>query len=95
MAFYAELKRRKWYCVCTFNWINEYKKELYNKWYSSLTEEQKIALEEQKKRREEERRRELNTSLAKIALMTGMISGLYRKTNTYNGVYDENGFPLY
>lgn len=93
MAFYAELKRRRWYCVCTFNWINEYKKYLYDTWYSSLTEEQKIALEEQRKRREEKHKQELDASLKRLALMSGMIFGLYQKTNTYNGVYDEKGFP--
>lgn len=98
MAYYAELKRRCWYCVCGFNMINEYKKFLYNKWYNSLTEEQKIRLEENKKRREEERQRELNTELAKIAMMSGMIANLYSRSvsskyDKYNGIYDEFGFP--
>lgn len=95
MAYYAELKRRCWYCICGFNMINEYKKLLYNEWYNSLTEEQKIRLEENKKRREEERQRELNTELAKITMMTRMIAGLYTKSrpDKYNGVYDEFGFP--
>lgn len=95
MAYYAELKRRCWYCICGFNMINEYKKLLYNEWYNSLTEEQKIRLEENKKHREEERQRELNTELAKITMMTRMIAGLYTNSrpDKYNGVYDEFGFP--
>ena len=98
MAFYAEMKRRNWYRVCGINMINEYKRFLYDQWYNSLTEEQKIKLEENKKRREEQRQRELNTELAKIAMMSGMIANLYSRSvsskyDKYNGIYDEFGFP--
>lgn len=95
MAFYAEMKRRNWYCICGIDMITEYRRFLYNEWYNSLTEEQKVKLEENKKRREEQRQRELNTELAKIAMMTGMIADLYSRTNKdkYHGVYDELGFP--
>lgn len=76
MAFYAEMKRRNWYRVCGVNIINEYKCFLYDEWYNSLTEEQKVRVEENKKRREGQRQREFNTELAKIAMMSGMIANL-------------------
>ena len=95
MTFYAEMKRRNWYCVCGTNMITEYRRFLYNEWYNFLTEEQKVKLEENKKHREEQTQRELNTELAKIAMMTEMVTGLYSRTNKdkYHGVYDELGFP--
>lgn len=84
MAFYAEMKRRNWYCVCGVDMIAEYRHFLYNEWYNSLTEEQKVKLEENKKRREEQRQRELNTALAKLTMMSGMVAGLYARTNKEN-----------
>lgn len=95
MAYFAEFLRRHWYCICGFNMINEYKRFLYEEWYNSLTEEQKIRLEENRKRREEKREKELNTEIAKLAMMTGMISGIYAKfgKDKYHGVYDSFGFP--
>ena len=74
MAFYAELKRRNWYCVCGANRIIEYKFVLYHEWYNSLTEKQKVKLEEKRKRQEEQKQRELNTEIAKIVMTTGMLS---------------------
>lgn len=41
MAWYAELKRRKWYCINGIDMIYIYRKKLYDDWYNSLTEEQK------------------------------------------------------
>ena len=60
-----------------------------------MTEEQKVKLEENKKHQEEQRQRELNIELEKIAMMTGMVAGLYSRTNKdkYHVVYDELGFP--
>lgn len=40
MAFYAELKRRKWFCVKGVNQIREYRKYLYDVWWNSLTEDE-------------------------------------------------------
>lgn len=58
MAWYAELKRRQWYCINTFNAISLYIKYLNETWWNSLTEEQKQhyhELEERKKIRDREK----------------------------------------
>lgn len=89
MAFYAEMKRRNWYCICGIDMITEYRRFLYNEWYNSLTEDQKAILEENRKRREEQRQRELNTALAKLTMMSGMVAGLYARTNHENSYGDE------
>ena len=46
MAWYAELRRRKWYCINGINMVNIYKHKLYDDWYNSLTNEQKQQLQE-------------------------------------------------
>ena len=30
MAWYAELVRKRWYCICGIDMIHEYKKKLYD-----------------------------------------------------------------
>ena len=75
MAWFAELKRRNWYCICRDNMITMYHEFLFQEWYSSLTEEGKAEyerLQEEKKRQAEI---ELNTSLAKLAAMNGILAG--------------------
>jgi hypothetical protein len=52
MTWYAELKRRKWYCINGVNMIQIYRKKLYDDWYNSLTEKQKQRLEEYEKKRQ-------------------------------------------
>ena len=49
MAWYAELKRRKWYCINSVDMIQLYKQKLYDDWYNALTDEQKQRLEEYRK----------------------------------------------
>ena len=49
MAWYAELVRKRWYCICGIDMIHEYKKKLYDDWYNSLTEEEKERLAEEKR----------------------------------------------
>ena len=95
MAWYAELCRKNWYCINGIDMIYEYKKFLYDEWYNSLTEEQKVILEENKKHQEEQRKREINTELAKLAMMSGMITNLYNKSNKdrYNNMYNNWEFP--
>ena len=41
MAWYAELQRIKWHCIKGFDAIRFYKKYQYDKWYNSLTNEEK------------------------------------------------------
>ena len=50
MAFYAELKRRQWYCICGENQIMFYRKHLYDKWYNSFTDGTKYLLKKARKR---------------------------------------------
>lgn len=95
MAWYAELKRRNWYCIKEFDAISWYSQYAYEEWYSSLTNEEKKKLEEAKRKKEEERCKDINTSIAKLMIMTGIISEANTRTNEekYHGIYDENGFP--
>ena len=63
MAWYAELKRRHWYCVNQWDAISWYRKHLYDTWYASLTDEQKAKLEEQKRLEKEKSDYESRTAL--------------------------------
>lgn len=92
MAWYAELKRRKWYCINQFNAIRWYHQYLYDEWYNSLTDEQKQRLEENKRKREEQRRKEAHEAIQRLAFMTATIAGL-NNYDKYHGVYNEFGYP--
>lgn len=97
MAFYKELCRRQWHCINGENQIRYYKKYLYDRWYESLSEDDKRYLEEQKKKREEQSKKHLQESLHTLAIMTGMVADLYKRgisnKEKYHGFYDEAGFP--
>lgn len=95
MAWYAELKRRKWYCINGMDAVATYKKQRYDEWYASLTDEEKELLA---RREQEERERSLK-SLQNFIMGTAMIfSQLSRHAHpNYMGpfgkpMYDDNGF---
>ena len=44
MAWWAEVKRRHWYCINGVNRIEEYNNWLYQQWWNSLSEDQKKIL---------------------------------------------------
>lgn len=75
MAWYAELRRRRWYCINGFDMVLWYKRYLYNIWWSSLSEAEKYKVIERRKR--EEKRKELR--LKEFIAMTDAISSIYSK----------------
>lgn len=79
MAWYAELKRRKWHCINGIDMIQLYRKKLYDDWYNSLTDEQKQRLEEYRKAKAEKNRREAKEAMQRLLMMSGMVSELYRR----------------
>lgn len=79
MAWYAELKRRKWYCINGVDMIHEYKRKLYDDWYKGLTDEQKQRLEEYRKAKAEKDRIEAREALQRLLMMTGMVAGIYSR----------------
>ena len=83
MAFYAELIRRCWYCVCGENWIRFYRKFVYDTWYASLTESQKeqVRLAEEKKRKRDEY--ELHTALAELFVIDSVVASIYSRTGNW------------
>lgn len=89
MAWYAELKRKEWYCINGIDMIRIYSQKLYDDWYNSLTDEQKQRLEEYKKRKAEKSKREAHIAMQKLLMMTGMIAGLYNRHDKYNRIYDD------
>lgn len=66
MAWYAELKRRKWWCINEIDIINIYRQKLYNDWYDSLTNSEKQELEKYKKKKEEKERQDTEKAIAKL-----------------------------
>lgn len=76
MAWHAELKRRKWYRIIGINMIYIYKKQLYDEWYNSLTDEEKQRLEEYNKAEHERKKREFQKSLS-------MLSDIFNLYNRY------------
>lgn len=81
MAWFAELKRRRWYCICGFSAISWYSKKLYDEWFGSLTEEEKRILEENKRAREEKRHREAMESLYGLAYAMGILNAARQRNH--------------
>lgn len=86
MAWYAELKRRKWYCINGVDMIQIYRKKLYDDWYNSLTDEQKQRLEEYRKERAEQRKRDAEMALARLEWLYSFMN---RETHGRMGDYME------
>lgn len=74
MAWYAELKRRKWYCINCIDMIQIYSKKLYDDWYESLTDEQRQRLEEYRKAKVEKRKHDAQMALASLGVMYNMMN---------------------
>ena len=74
MAWYAELQRRKWYCINGIDMIQIYRKKLYDDWYNSLTDEQKKRLEEYRKAKAEKRKHDAQIALARLGVMYNMMN---------------------
>lgn len=66
MSFYAELRRRKWYCVNGVNMIRFYRTYLYDIWYNSLSEDDKRYLEEYKKKSREKAEKEVQNAMMRM-----------------------------
>lgn len=64
MAWYAELKRRQWYCIHGFNAISLYINYLNEVWWNSLTEDQKQHYHELKEKKRTRDREKLNAYLS-------------------------------
>lgn len=76
MAWYVELVRKRWYCICGIDMIHEYKKKLYDDWYNSLTEEEKERLAEIKKQKQEKADQELKMIMSQLSAMKTLLSEL-------------------
>ena len=87
MAWYAELKRRKWYCINGIDMIQLYKEKLYDDWYNSLTDKQKQRLEEYRKVKVEKRKCDAEMALASLGMMFNVMN---RDTHGRMGDYMES-----
>lgn len=84
MAWYAELKRRKWYCINGVDMIQLYRKKLYDDWYNSLTDEEKRQLEEYRKEKAEKRKRDAEMALARLETMFDVMNQVtHRRMGDY------------
>lgn len=69
MAWYAELQRIKWHCIKGFDAIRFYKRYQYDKWYNSLTNEEKEKLKEEQELRSKKADMELCNALAQLSFL--------------------------
>ena len=84
MTWYAELKRRKWYCINGVNMIQIYRKKPYDDWYNSLTEKQKQRLEEYEKKEAEKRKRNAEMALERLRWLYSFMNRVtHGRTNEY------------
>lgn len=84
MAWYAELKRRKWYCINGIDMIQLYRGKIYDDWYDSLTDEQKQRLEEYRKAKAEKRKHDVKTALTRLEWLYSFTNKItHGRTNEY------------
>ena len=69
MAWYAELRRRKWYCINGIDMIHLYKQKLYDDWYNSVADEEKQRLEECRKENAEKIKHAAEMALARLGML--------------------------
>lgn len=74
MAWYAELKRRRWYCINGTDMMRLYKQKIYDDWYNLLTDEQKQRLEEYEKEKAEKRKHDARMALARLGIMYNVMN---------------------
>ena len=79
MAWYAELKRRKWYCINGVDMIQIYRKKLYDDWYNSLTDKQKQRLEKYRKEKAKKNQREAREAMQRLLVMAGIVGEIYSR----------------
>lgn len=98
MAYYAELKRRSWYCINGFNMVIWYSNKLRTEWWNSLSDCERERIEKEEAARDERERRAAYRSLMNLVSATAMMANksifcrpdFYDK---YHGVYNVDGTP--
>ena len=76
MAWRAELKRRRWYCINGFNMVGWYSDLLYDEWWNSLTQEQQQRVIERRKQRRLQEERETRTAIMKLLSINTVLAGI-------------------
>lgn len=76
MAWRAELKRRRWYCINGFNMVGWYSDFLYDEWWNSLTQEQQQRVIERRKQRRLQEERETRTAIMKLLSINTALVGI-------------------
>lgn len=73
MAWNAECKRRKWYCVVSFDAITWYKEKLQIDWWNSLTDEER---EDYARKADEARAKRIKEGELSLLQFTNLMMGL-------------------
>ena len=76
MAWRAELKRRRWYCIKGFNMVDWYSDFLYDEWWNSLTEKQQQRIIQRRKEREERESREAKNAIMNLLSIGTALAGI-------------------
>lgn len=90
MSWYAECKRRHWYCILEWDAISWYSNYLYDQWYASLTKEQKEKLKQYKEQKKKKDQQELNALFQRLGLMFATFANT-PYINKYHGLYNSHG----
>ena len=73
MAWNAERKRRRWWCVNGWNAIAWYDEYLYIKWWDQLTDEEQQNVIEYEKQRQKHEKEEARQVLMRMKLIVDTI----------------------
>lgn len=77
MAWFAELNRRRWYCIIEMDAIREFKKKRYDEWWQSLTPEERERVLDQKERERQKNRDEARAAMQEMLMMEALIFNAY------------------
>lgn len=77
MAWYAELKRRRWYCIVEMDAIHAFKKKLYDDWWQSLTPEERERVLIQREKERQKNRDEAREAIKHMLIMEAALFDAY------------------
>lgn len=75
MAWYAELKRREWWCIRGMDMVSWYSDMLYAQWWESLTDEERQRIIDQREKRRKREWEDAMRPLAQLMYTSALLAG--------------------
>lgn len=77
MAWFAEVKRRKWKYIIGYDMVLEYKQFLFKSWYNSLTDVERVKYKEYKSEQERQENLRIKKMERDLVMFFAMLHNAY------------------